>query len=235
MKICAAAKNLDTHANFGRSGRYNQPIQYGRDAAHKNRVAWAGLPLGSTCLRGSTSTRISTRALQPDQEEVSSHQEEIPPSPNSKQTPNFSAGILARGGDFKAREGPIVCLYFYQEPIFCGPAYIFMMRQDFRHKPIFEASARIFMRCHVLSYAYIFTRSLYFVGPPKFSWCAKISGISQYLKHPPEFSWDATISGIRQYFRHPLEFSRDAKISGIRQYFHRTPIFYVFAIILSRR
>ncbi len=39
MKIWAAAKNLDTRVNFGMSGRYNQPVQYGRDAAHKSRAA----------------------------------------------------------------------------------------------------------------------------------------------------------------------------------------------------
>ena len=39
VKICAAAKNLDTRVNFGMSGRYNQPVQYGRDTAHKSRVA----------------------------------------------------------------------------------------------------------------------------------------------------------------------------------------------------
>ncbi len=46
MKICAAAKNLDTRVNIGMSSRYNQPVQYGRDTAHKSRAAWAGIPLG---------------------------------------------------------------------------------------------------------------------------------------------------------------------------------------------
>ncbi len=39
VKICAAARNLDTHVNFDKSGKYNQPVQYGRDAAHKSRAA----------------------------------------------------------------------------------------------------------------------------------------------------------------------------------------------------
>ncbi len=39
VKICAAARNLDTRVNFYRLGRYNQPVQYGRDAAHKSRSA----------------------------------------------------------------------------------------------------------------------------------------------------------------------------------------------------
>jgi hypothetical protein len=34
VKICAAAKNLDAHVNFDRLGRYNQQVQYGRDATH---------------------------------------------------------------------------------------------------------------------------------------------------------------------------------------------------------
>jgi hypothetical protein len=39
VKICAAARNLDTRVNFGMSGRYNQAVRYGRDAAHKSRAA----------------------------------------------------------------------------------------------------------------------------------------------------------------------------------------------------
>ncbi len=39
VKICVPARNLDTRVNFDRSGRFNQPVQYGRDAAHKSRVA----------------------------------------------------------------------------------------------------------------------------------------------------------------------------------------------------
>ncbi len=39
VKICTAAENLDTCVYFGLSGRYNQPVQYGRDVAHKSRVA----------------------------------------------------------------------------------------------------------------------------------------------------------------------------------------------------
>ncbi len=46
VKICAAAKNSDTRVYFGMSGRYNQPVQYGRDAAHKSRAAWAVISLG---------------------------------------------------------------------------------------------------------------------------------------------------------------------------------------------
>jgi hypothetical protein len=98
VKICAAAKNLDTRLNFGMSGRYNQPVQYGRDAAHKSRAAWAGIPLG---------VYMSERQhIYEDLNESSSarpggsQQLEIPPSPNSKRTQNFSANILARRGGF---------------------------------------------------------------------------------------------------------------------------------------
>ncbi len=39
VKIGAAARNLDTRMNLDKSGRYNQPAQYGRDAAHESRAA----------------------------------------------------------------------------------------------------------------------------------------------------------------------------------------------------
>ncbi len=98
VKICEATENLDTRVNFGRSGQYNQPVQYGRDAAHKSRAAWAGIPL-----------RVYMSERQHIYEDLNksssarpggSQQLEIPPSPNSKQTPNFSFDILARRGDF---------------------------------------------------------------------------------------------------------------------------------------
>ncbi len=128
VKIYGAAKILDTRVNFDRSGRCNQPVQYGRDAAHKSRAAWAGLPLGvyCTCLRGSISTRIWTRALQPDQEEVSSWRFHRAQIVSGRQTfpPTFWLGaeIFYRRGDFNARQGSIVRLYFYQAPAFCIPA-----------------------------------------------------------------------------------------------------------------
>ncbi len=101
--------------------------------------------LGSTCLRGSTSTRIWTRALQPDQEEVSSWRFR----PNSKRAPNFSADIFARRGDFDACQDSIVHLYSYQTPTFCIPAkilwgtYILYTLQYFHKRPIFSWDAKI--------------------------------------------------------------------------------------------
>ncbi len=135
VKICVAAKNLDTRVYFGMSGRYNQPVQYGRDAAHKSRAAWAVRSLG---------VYMSERQhIYEDLNESSSarpggsQQLEIPPGPNSKRTPNFSADSLARRGDFNARQGSIVRLYFYQAPIFCIPASVFMRRQYFHETPRF--------------------------------------------------------------------------------------------------
>ncbi len=113
-----------------------------------------GSHLGSTCLRGSTSMRIWTRAFQPDQEEVSSCRFRRAQIVSGRQTfpPIFWLGaeIFARPGDFNARQGSIVRLYFYQTPIFCIPAVIlgcaYNTRQCFGHPPIFQAFANIFMR-----------------------------------------------------------------------------------------
>jgi hypothetical protein len=46
VKICAAANNFDFHVYFGMSGRYNEPVQYGRNSAHKSRADWAVFSLG---------------------------------------------------------------------------------------------------------------------------------------------------------------------------------------------
>ncbi len=110
-----------------------------------------GSHLGSTCLRGNTSMRIWTRALQPDQEEVSSCRFRRAQIVSERQTfpPIFWLGaeIFARRGDFNARQDSIVRLYFYQTPIFCIPAEIlgctYNTRQCFGHPPIFQASANI--------------------------------------------------------------------------------------------
>jgi hypothetical protein len=46
VKICAGANNFDCCIYFGMSGRYKQPVQYGRDSAHKSRAAWVVFSLG---------------------------------------------------------------------------------------------------------------------------------------------------------------------------------------------
>ncbi len=116
--------------------------------------------LGSTCLRGSTSTRIWTRALQPDQEEVSSWRFRRAQIVSGRQTfpPIFLLGtkVFARRGDFNARQDSIVRLYFYQAPLYCIPAKIFMRRQYFEH-------------------------------PPIISWDGKIIGIRRYFHETPRF------------------------------------------------
>ncbi len=97
--------------------------------------------LGSACLRGNTSTRIWARALQPDQEEVSSWRFCRAQIVSGHQTFAsifwLDAGILARRGDFNACQSPIVRLYFYQAPIFCVPAYILRTRLNFHETPEF--------------------------------------------------------------------------------------------------
>ncbi len=141
VKICTAAKNLDTRVYFGMSGRYNQPVQYGRDAAHKSWAAWAVIPLGVY--------KSERQHIYEDLNESSSaspggsQQLETPLSPNSKRAPNFSTDSFARRGDFNARQDSIVRLYSYQTPTFCTPAnilegaYILYIRQYFHETPIF--------------------------------------------------------------------------------------------------
>jgi hypothetical protein len=69
------------------SGRYKQPVQYGRDSAHKSRAAWAMLSLG-VCMR-------ERQHMYEDLNESfsanlgGSQQLEIPPSPISKWAANF--------------------------------------------------------------------------------------------------------------------------------------------------
>ncbi len=143
------------------------------------------LHLGSSCLRGNTSTRIWTRALQPVQEEVSSwrfRRAQIVSGP-----PTFSADIFARRGDFNARQDSIVRLYFCQTPTFCipanilGGACILNIHQYFHETPIFWVSANILMRRQYFGYL------------PIFSWGANILGIRQYFHETPIFCVFANI------------------------------------------
>ncbi len=143
VKICEAAWILGIRGNFDRSCRYNQPVQYGRDAAH-------GLHVWESTL----STRIWTRALQPNQEEVSSGR--------------FCRAQIVRG----RQTFPLN--FWLSAEIFIG--------------------AEISTSAIVLSYAWIFTRRINSVCPPKFS--AAIFRLN--FRHPPQFSWDAGISCICQ-------------------------------------
>ena len=87
VKIYGAANNFDFRVYFGMSGRYEQPVQYGRDSAHNSRAAWARSSLG-VCMR-------ERQHIYEDLNESSSaspggsQQLEIPPSPNSKRAANF--------------------------------------------------------------------------------------------------------------------------------------------------
>ena len=87
VKICAAAHNFDFSAYFGMSGWYKQPVQYGRDSAHKRRAGWAVFSLGVYM--------TERQHIYEDLNESSSaspggsQQLEIPPSPNIKRAANF--------------------------------------------------------------------------------------------------------------------------------------------------
>ncbi len=82
--------------------------------------------LRSTCLRINTSMRIWTRALQPDQEEVSSWRFCRAQIVSGRQTFPLKfwhdAEILPRRRDFNVRHSSIVHLNFYQAPKFWIPA-----------------------------------------------------------------------------------------------------------------
>ena len=122
VKICAAANNLDFRAYFGMSGRYKQPVQYGRDSAHKSRAVWAGSSLGVYM--------TERQHIYEDLNESSSaspggsQQLEIPPSLNSKRAASFFQirWFFTRRGDFNARQDSIVRLFFCKAPIFCKSA-----------------------------------------------------------------------------------------------------------------
>ncbi len=192
VKICAAANNLTSAyilaCRAGTTSRYSM----GETPPMKAEQAGLWSHLGSTCLRGNTSTRIWTRALQPVQEEVSSwrfRRAQIVSGP-----PTFSADIslgaeilmsakilssayiFARRQHFRGRQ------YFVHLPMFSWDANIVDIRQCFHEMPIFFwISANVFMRRQ------------YFGYPPMFSWDANILGSCQYF-------------GGRQYFVDLLDF-----------------------------
>jgi hypothetical protein len=135
LKICAAARNLDTRVNFGLS------VQYGRDAAQKSRAAWAVRSLGVYMserqhifedLNESSSARPG-----------GSQQLGIPPSPNSKRTPNFSRRYFCLAREFLPGAEILTPPRSYCTPIFLPGAYILCTRQDFHETPLFWASANI--------------------------------------------------------------------------------------------
>jgi hypothetical protein len=166
-----------------------QPVQYGRDAAHISWAAWVFRSLEDYMherqhhLNESSSARLG-----------GSHQLEILPSPNSKQTqslgawfsdgrmtwvPRFliSAVIFIRRGDFNARllsSIYYVAQQFLQFRIALAPkiwtfAYILEKRLYFEKAPIFLESA------------YILRKRVYFEKAPIFYACTNILGKRQYF------------------------------------------------------
>ncbi len=173
VKICAAAKNLDTHVNFGMSGRYKQPVQYGRDAAHKSRAARAVRSLGVYMserqhihkdLNESSSARTGgIRSWRFCRAQIVSGRQTFPP-------------IFLLGAEILTPAKVLsYALYFCQTPTFCMPTNIFRRRLYFVYPPRFYASANISMRRKD------------FRHPPIFSWDAKILGIRQYFHETPKF------------------------------------------------
>ncbi len=150
-KIWAAAWILDIRGNFDRSCRYNQPVQYGRDAAHKSRAAWA--------FRSLEVYMSQNQHIYEDLNESSSASPggsqllEILPSPNSKTAPTF----------------PLK--FWLGAEIYLG--------------------VEISTSAIVLSYAWIFTRRINSVYPPKFSaWIFRRNFPPKFsaLIYPQEFS-----------------------------------------------
>ncbi len=175
VKICAAANNFDFRVYFGMSGRYKQPVQYGRDSAHKSEAAWAVFSLG-VCMR-------ERQHIYEDLNESSSaspggsQQLEIPPSLNSKRATNFFQirWYFTRRGDFNARQDSIICLYFCKTPTFCKSAHFSVRRQYFPNPPIFWKSADIL------------EIRQYFGNPPIFWKSANILEICIFFCEAPTF------------------------------------------------
>jgi hypothetical protein len=87
VKIYAAAYNFDFRVYFGMSGSYKQPVQYGRESAHKSGAAWAVFSLG-VCMRERQHTYEDLNESS-SASPGGSQQLEIPPSLNSERAANF--------------------------------------------------------------------------------------------------------------------------------------------------
>jgi hypothetical protein len=158
VKICAAANNFDFRIYFGMTGRYNQPVQYGRDSAHKSRAGWAVFSLGVYMKE--------RQHIYEDLNESSSispggsQQLEIPSSPNSKRAANFFQirWYFTRRGDFNARQDSILRLYFCQRATFYKSANIFTAANG--NPPMFSWDANNLWICLILLlqvFVYIFS------------------------------------------------------------------------------
>ncbi len=139
VKICAAANNFDFRVYFGMSGRYKQPVQYGRDSDHKSRAAWAVL---SAWERSNISTRIWTRALQPVHEEVSSWR--FRRAQTVSGPPTFSRSADISPGAEVSTPAKILL-----------SAYISTRRQHFVNPPTFWKAPTFFKSANILEGANI--------------------------------------------------------------------------------
>jgi hypothetical protein len=137
------------------SGWYTQPVQYGREFAHKSRAAWAVSSLG-VCMR-------ERQHIYEDLNESSSaspggsQQLEIPPSLNRKRAASIFQfrWFFSRGFQRPPRFycPPVFCMaptfsksgcFFWKAPILFKSACFSEKRQYFLNLPVFLKSANIF-------------------------------------------------------------------------------------------
>ncbi len=151
------------------SGRYKQPVQYGRESAHKSRAAWAVFSLG-VCMR-------ERQHIYEDLNESSlaspggSQQLEILPSLNSKRAANFfqirwfspGAGISMPAKILSSAYFSVRRQHFVNPPIFLWGANIFQIHLFFCEAPIF------------CKFPYFSVRHQYFSNPPGFLKSTNIS------------------------------------------------------------
>ena len=143
------------------SGRYKQPVQYGRDSAHKSRAGWAVFSLGVYM--------TERQHIYEDLNESSSaspggsQQLEIPPSPKIKRGANFFQirWYFTMRGDFNACQDSIVRIYFCQTPTFYKSANILCIRQYFHETSIFWNPPIFSWDANILESAKIFMRRQY--------------------------------------------------------------------------
>ncbi len=176
-------------------GRYKQPVQYGRESAHKSRATWAISSLG-VCMR-------ERQHIYEDLNESSSarpggsQQLEIPPSLNSKQAASFFQfrWFFTRRGDFNARQDSIVRLFFCKAPIFCKSAWFSVKRQYFSNQPDFLKSSNIFQIRLIFWKAPIFLKSAWFFEKRK----ALVNSLDFFWLQIFVYIFDI-YSSMRQYF-----------------------------------
>jgi hypothetical protein len=121
--------------------------------------------LWSTCLRGSTSTRIWTRALEPEQE-------------------GDSSWIFCRAQKVSGHQ--TFLLIFWQSAEILMPAKVLSYTYIFTRRLYFVYPPRCSWDANILSIRQNLRRQD-FRHPPEFSWDTRISGIRQYFHRSPIF------------------------------------------------